>query len=351
MTTTTYLTEKQQTLLEPDENLMLERVGRDRSGLRRELAPLTTMDRGTRYVEEGDGVYVDAKSSMATSETSVGEALGNVDIVRYVGDQVRVPRMTHGMTLDAEDLNLDGAEEKVSNSRDAVMEMFDVQADIQFMNGITDEEGNLVREGYTTWLDNNIPSSNVIDASNSDYDDYRLSNNGIPANIIVSEAYGLTTGEYADDGWDYCVWQHDTSALWNRVDNNSGAVQKSLWLDLESDNENVGSSVVGDEVKIPKQTGLRTAPDQPDTLRFPYTFPDDTMYLIPDHGGDFFQMYEQPEPTAISDPIRKNGGKQEYEYYWRAGHAFGFGSHRNDDGTGDGEAIDAVKIENVSSLF
>jgi len=229
MTTTTFLTEKVQTLLEPDEDLMLERKGRDRRALRRELAPTTTMGRGERYVEEGDG--------------------------------------------------------------------------------------------------------------------------GIPANIIVGDAYGLTSGEYADDGWDYAVWQHDTASLWNRVDNNSGAVQKSLWLDLESDSANVGSSVVNDAVTIPQQTGIRTAPDQPDTLRMPYTFPNDTMYLVPQHDGDFFQMYEQDGPTMIDEPIRKNGGKIEYEYYWRAGQAFGFGSHRNDDGSGDGEALDAVKITNVSTLF
>lgn len=351
MTTTTFLTEKVQTLLEPDEDLMLERKGRDRRALRRELSPTTTMGRGERYVEEGDGMYVAPETDFASTDTSVGEALGNVAIERYTGDQVRVPRMTHGMTLDAEDMEIDGAEEEVRRARDAVMELFDIQADIQFMNGVTDVEGNLVQEGYTSWLDSNVPSENVLDASATEFDEYRISNGGIPANIIVGDAYGKTTGEYADDGWDYAVWQHDTAALWNRVDNNSGAVQKSLWLDLESDNAGAGASVVNDAVTIPKQTGLRTAPDQPDTLRIPYTFPDDTMYLVPEHNGDFFQMYEQDGPTMIDEPIRKNGGKIEYEYYWRAGQAFGFGSHRNDDGSGDGEALDAVKITNVSTLF
>ena len=351
MTSTSFFTEKVQTLLEPDEDLMLEREGRDRRALRRELAPTTEMADGERYVEEGDGMYVSPDTSMPATDTSVGEALGNVAIERYTGDQVRVPRMTHGMTLDVEDMAIDGAEDEVQRARDAVMELFDIQADLQVMNGITDVEGNLVQPGMTQWLDNNIPSANVIDASQTAYDDYRLSNGGIPANIIISEAYSKTTGEYADDGWDFALWQHDTNALWNQVDNNSGAVQKSLWLDLESDADGVGSSVVNDAVTIPKRTGLRTAPDQPDSLQFDYTFPNDTMYLVPDHNGDFFQMYEQSGPELIDEPIRKNGGKVEYEYYWRAGQAFGFGSHRNDDGSGDGEAIDAIKIENVSTLF
>jgi len=352
MTSTSFFTEKVQTLLEPDEDLMLEREGRDRRALRRELMPVTEMPLGERYVEEGDGMYVSPDTSMPASDTSVGESLGNVQIERYTGDQVRVPRMTHGMTLDVEDMEIDGAEDEVQRAMDAVMELFDIQADIQALNGITDVEGNVVQPGMTTWLDDNIPANNVIDASSGDYDEYRLSGtNGNPANIIISEAYSKTTGEYADDGWDYALWQHDTAALWNAIDNNSGAVQKSLWLDLESDSRGVGSSVVNDAVTIPKKTGLRTAPDQPDSLRFDYTFPDDSMYLIPDHGGDFFENYEQSGPELIDEPIRKNGGKIEYEYYWRAGPAFGFGSHKNDDGTGAGEALDAVKIENVSSLF
>jgi len=58
MTSTSFFTEKVQTLLEPDEDLMLEREGRDRRALRRELAPLTEMPAGERYIEEGDGMYV-----------------------------------------------------------------------------------------------------------------------------------------------------------------------------------------------------------------------------------------------------------------------------------------------------
>lgn len=344
MATTSFLTEEAQELLLPDEDIMLEREGRDRRGIRREIAPTTEMERGTRYVEEGDGVYADAKSSMPTSDTSVGEVLGNVDIVRYTGEQVRIPRMTHGMTLDSEELEINGAQEKVTRAQDVVMEQFDIQADLQFLLGITDEEGNTVKPDVFTWLDNHIPSGNVIDASANTYD--------VPANVVVRDAYQQTTGEYADDGWDFVLWDHQTRALWNEIDNNSGVRQASQWLDLENDAQGVGQSIVGDQVLIPDSIGLRTPPDQPDSLQFDIsTFPDNSMYLIPDHGGDFFEMYEQPEPTLIDDPIRKNGGKVEYEYYWRAGHAFGFGSHRTDDGAGSDIARDVVRIDNVSSLF
>jgi hypothetical protein len=344
MATTSFLTEEDQEILLPDEDIMLEREGRDRRGIRRELAPTTEMERGTRYVEEGDGVYADAKSSMPTSDTSVGEVLGNVDIVRYTGEQVRIPRMTHGMTVDAEELNVDGAQEKVMRAQDVVMEQFDIQADLQFLLGITDEEGNTVQPDIFTWLDNNIPAGNVIDGSAKTYD--------VPANAIVREAYSKTSGEYADDGWDFAIWDHSTRALWNEIDNNSGVMQASQWLDLGSDAQNVGQSLVNDTVLMPDSIGLRTPPDQPDSLQFDIsTMPSDTMYLIPDHGGDFFEMYEQPEPTLIDEPIRKNGGKLEYEYYWRAGHAFGFGSHRTDDGAGGDIARDVVRIDNVSDLF
>jgi hypothetical protein len=131
-------------------------------------------------------------------------------------------------------------------------------------------------------------------------------------------------------------------------------------MNLRDDAAGVGSSIVGGEFVIPSQTGLRTAPDSNDTLQFDITgnLPtasngndDDVMYLIPDHGGDFFEMYEHPEPTLIQEPIRKNGGQLEYEFYWRAGQAFGFGSHQTDDGSGGSVAHDVIKIENVSTLF
>jgi hypothetical protein len=359
MATTSFHTEEDFTeQVAPDEDVMLEREGRDRRGLRREMAPLTEMERGTRKIEEGDGVYVDAKSDMPTGTTGVGEVLGNVDIVRYIGDEVLIPRMTHGMTVDAEDLDIGRANEKVMRAQDALMEMFDIQADLQFLLGITDEEGTEVQPGVFDWLDSNIPSSNVINAG--DYtSDYSISN-GQPSNIIQRVAYEQTEGIYADDGWDFAAYPHKVRALWNTIDSNSGASIKSQFMDLGDDAMNVGQSVVGGEFLIPQQTGLRTAPDAADTLRFDITgnLPtadngddDDVMYLIPDHGGDFFSVYEQPEPTMIQEPIRKNGGQLEYEFYWRAGQAFGFGSHQTDDGQGGSVAHDAIKIENVSALF
>jgi hypothetical protein len=277
--------------------------------------------------------------------------------------------MTHGMTVDAEDLEMGQASEKVQRAQDYLMRSFDVQADLQFLNGIYDEEGNQTHEGIFEWLDSNIPSENVINAADFT-SDYSV-DNGQPSNIIQREAYQATEGIYADDGWDMVLWKHPVAALWNTIDTNSGAAFQSQWLDLEEDAAGVGSSVVNDAVKIPNRTGFRTAPDAPERLRFDIEFPtrtntsysspignlgnfsanDDAMYLIPEHDGDFFSMYEQPEPTMIQEPIRKNGGQLEYEFYWRAGQAFGFGSHRTDDGQGGSIAYDAFKIENVSALF
>jgi hypothetical protein len=215
-----------------------------------------------------------------------------------------------------------------------------------------------VQPGVFKWLDDNIPASNVINAGN--YTSSYSISNGQPANIVQRVAYEETEGVYADDGWDFAMYPHNVRALWNTIDSNSGATIKSQFMDLEDDAQGVGSSIVGGEFLIPSKTGLRTAPDAADTLQFDITgnLPtasngndDDVMYLIPDHGGDFFTMYEQPEPTMIQEPIRKNGGALEYEFYWRAGQAFGFGSHETDDGQGGSVAHDAVKIENVSSLF
>lgn len=359
MATTSFLTEQEFTeQVAPDEDVMLEREGRDRRGLRREMAEVVEMEAGTRKVEEGDGMYVAPESDMPTGTTGVGEVLGNVDIQRYIGDEVPIPRMTHGMTVDAEDLELDRATEKVQRGQDAVMEMFDIQADLQFLLGITNENGGVVEKGVFEWLDDNIPSDNVINAGN--YTSSYAIDSGQPSNIIQRVAYEQTEGIYADDGWDFAAYPHNVRALWNTIDANSGASLKSQFMDLGDDARGVGQSVVGGEFLIPRQTGLRTAPDQPDTLKFDIknNLPaasngsdDDVMYLIPDHGGDFFSMYEQPEPTMIEEPIRKNGGQLEYEMYWRAGQAFGFGSHQTDDGAGGSVAHDAIKIENVSALF
>ena len=359
MATTSFHTEEDFTqIVAPDEDVMLERRGRDRRGLRREMSPMTVMERGTRKIEEGDGTYVNANSDMPEGATGVGEVLGNVDIVRYLGDDVEIPRMTHGMTVDAEDLEIGGANEKIQRSQDALMEMFDIQADLQFLLGVTDEQGNEVQAGVFDWLDDHIPNDNVINAGN--YSSSYSIDNGQPSNIIQRIAYEKTTGVYADDSWDFAAYPHKVRALWNTIDSNSGASIKSQFMDLGDDTQGVGSSIVGGEFLIPRKTGLRTAPDQPDTLQFDITgnLPtaangdnDDVMYLIPDHGGDFFEMYEQPEPTMIQEPIRKNGGQLEYEFYWRAGQAFGLGSHETDDGAGGNIAHDAIKIENVSSLF
>jgi hypothetical protein len=360
MTTTSFHEESDFTeQIAPDEDVMLEREGRDRRGLRRELAPTTEMERGTRKIEEGNGVYVSAESDMPTGTTGVGEVLGNVDIVRYIGDDVVIPRMTHGMTVDAEDLEIGQANAKVQRAQDAVMEMFDIQADLQFLLGITDEEGNQVQPGVFEWLDNNIPASNVIDCSGYT-SNYSISQ-GQPSNIIQRVAYEKTSGIYADDGWEQVIWPHNVRALWNTIDDNSGASLASQWMDLGSDAQNVGSSVLAaDEFLIPSTTGLRTAPDQSDTLQFDITgnlptasngSDEDVMWLIPEHNGDFFEVYEQPEPTMVQEPIRKPGGQLEYEFYWRAGQAFGFGSHQTDDGAGSNVAYDAIKLENVSTLF
>jgi len=339
MTTTSYLTEEEQLVLEPDEDLMLDREGFDRRGIRRELMPTTEMERGTRYVEEGDGVYASADTRMPEEDTAVGEVMKGVDIVRYTGEQVRVPRMTQGMTVHAEDLDVDGAQEKVDRAREVVLETFDITADLNVMTG------GPLQESIFSWLDSNVPNDNVIDCGSSDF------GGGEPANVIVRDAFEKVTGRYVEDGWDYVIWPQEVRAKWNQIDNNSGVRQTSAWLDLESDAMGVGDSVVGDSVLIPDTVGLRTAPDEPDALQFDIPLGDDEMYLIPDHGGDFFEMYENPEPSLIQDPLRKSGGRLEFEYYWRAGHKLGFGSARTDDGQGGSEAHDAIKLTNVSELF
>jgi hypothetical protein len=352
MATTSFLSKEDMKVLLPDEDIMLKRFGRDQPSYRRQFAPLTTLPQGEMYVEEGEGVYLDAATDMPETETAPGEVLGNVDVVRYEGDQTYIPRMTHGITVEQEDLEKNGGAEKLQRLRNGLVELFDLQADLQFLNGAADENGNQITPGIFNWLDANIDTSGgqgpggdsqVIDCSQfdtaTDLDD-------IPANIIVQEAYGRTTGEYADTTWELALGQHDTWALWNGIQNNDGVTQMSHWVANDNDQVGVG---VRRTLNIQPEIGLPTAPDANDTLRFDVEYPDDTMYLIPEHGGDFYELYEQARPTGRDDPVPQEGFRERHEFRWRAKSVYNMGTYVNDDG--EYPAMDVIRLDNVSSLF
>lgn len=346
MTTTSILTKEQQELVEPDEDIMFEREGFDRQGLRRELAPVTTIEPGTRFVEQGQAVFVHPDSDMPEGPTSIGESLGNVELVREVGGSVQIPRYTHGFSLDIEDREVPEMNMFIQDMRDAILELFDLQADVAFINGLNDHAGNEVMPGVFQWLQDNMDASNIIDCSTYDLDAGDL--NGIPANVVLREAYDEISGEYVTTTFDVAVAKHNVWSYWNEIGRADYNVNRSQWEMVQDDGDGVG---VRRRMTLPDSTGLRAPSTMDADLTFDLSFPtanngsdDDVMFLIPQHNGDFYELYEQASPD-VRGPIEKEGWRERWEYKWRAGATFGF-SHR-----AGGNATDVIKLENVSTLF
>lgn len=331
---------------QPDEDIMFEPKGRDRRGLRYEFAPVNEVSSSDRYVTKGDAPFVHPDSDLPFGDSGLGESVGNVDMVIEEGTPRELFRFTHGFTIDEEDEQVD--ESLVQENRDAVINLFDLQADVHFLNGVEDgASGTELRKGMLQWLHDN--ATDIIDADSYGVD---ADLNGVPANIIATEAYGSTTGEYVDEEWNAAIANHDVWSDWNQIGNNDGSGQQSQWDSLA--NNEVGVSV-GRRVGLPEQMAIRTAPSLDGNIEIPVEYPDldstdagggkdDVMFLLPDHGGDFVQLYEMGSPMARD--VDKEGFRRRVEYLWRYGQVYD-NSFKAESGTG----TDIIKIENVSTLF
>ena len=335
-----------QELVQPDEDLMFDREGFDRTGLRHELAPATSIEPGTKWVEQGQAVYVHPDSDMPGGPTVEGESFGNIELVREVGTSIQIPRYTNGFVLEEEDQDVNEMAAFVSDMRDGIMELFDLRADVAFLKGLSDAAGNQVFPGVFEWLQDNMDSDNIINCADYDLDAGDLQ--GIPANVILREAYSQVSGEYVTNTWDVAVARHSVWALWNEVGRADYNQNRSQWNLIQDDGDGVG---VQRSLLYPERTGLRAPSSMDAKLQFDLEFPDatvgdddDVMWLIPNHGGDFYELYEQGTPD-VRGPLPKDGFRERWEYKWRAGVVYGF-SHR-----AAGEAVDVIKLENVSTLF
>lgn len=363
--TSSVLNEEQLTLMKPDEGIMTRRgegvnAPRDMNQLRTELAPVQEIDSGTRYVEEGSATFINHESDMPTGPSGIGETVGNVDLVRVVGGRQQLQRYTHGFTVDIED-------EEVSNSwvteaRDAILTLFDLEADRVFYKGLDAEDGTTVVKGVFNWLEDNMPSSNIINCA--DFDPSSGDLGGVPANIVKKEAYSYTEGIYANNQWDVAVAKPPVWAYWNELGTFEGATIESQWeMIAAEDDADVG---VDRRFNLPNDIGIPHAPGEDSSLTFDvdlptrtnttYTSPlasrsdyeasDDAMYLIPDHGGDFYELYEEGSPE-VRGPLEKEGWRERFEYKWTAGVVQGQNGHLTDTD----KARDVIKLENVTALF
>jgi hypothetical protein len=361
MATSSILTEEQMTLVKPDEGIMINREENaeatfDRQALRQEFAPVRQLDAGTRYVEEGGATFLSAESDMPGGPTGIGESFGNVELVRVVGGTQYIPRYTHGFTIEDEDREVDDS--FVSDMRDGILELFDVQADLAFLQGLDHEDGTAVFKGVFEWLEDNMPSGNVIDCSG--YDPSSGDLGGVQANIITQKAYEKIDKLYMDTTWDIAAAKPVIWAYWNQYGTFDGAIVQSQW-ELVSADENEQAVGVQRRLTVPPKIGVPTAPGESGSLTFSIDFPsrtndsyssplsdakDDVMYLIPNHGGDFYELYEQGSPD-VRGPLEKDGFRERFEYKWRAGVVYGQNGHKTDTDI----ARDVVKLENVTALF
>jgi hypothetical protein len=358
--TSSVLNEDQLTMMKPDAGIMVQRGegetdGFDRAAIRQEFAPVRTIDAGTKYIEEGQTTFLDQGTDFPEGPAGLGESLGNVELVRVVGGQQEIPKYVHGFSLDVEDREVDDS--FVADMRDGILRLMDVQADYAFLQGLDREDGSTVFKGVFQFLQDNIASDNIIDCS--DFDPSAGDLQGVPANIITREAYSKVSGHYVETTWDLAVAKHEVWSLWNEYGTFDGAMVESQW-DLVDASRNDAMVGVERRILLPDQIGLPTAPQQDNSLTLDINMPsldnaassdlsdatDDVMYLIPEHGGDFYELYEQPDPD-VRGPIEKEGWKERFEYKWRAGVVYGQNQNKRDTEI----AKDTIKLENVTDLF
>lgn len=362
--TSSVLTEEQLTLVKPDEGVMIDRgdsvdAPRDMNQLRQEFAPVQELDAGTKYVEEGSATFVDADSDMPIGPAGIGESIGNIELVRVVGAAQEIPKYVHGFSLDIEDREVDDS--FVADMRDGILTLFDVKADYAFLQGLQREDGTSVFDGVFAWLQSNMPAANIIDCST--YDPSAGDLQGVPANIIAEVAYERASNVYVSNRWDLAAAKPPVWAKWNQLGTFDGATIESQWELVSDDEAAVG---VDRRVTVPNNIGIPTAPSQDDSLVFSIDFPtrsnstydssvgdidgysddDDVMFLIPNHGGDFYELYEQGQPD-FRGPIEKEGWQERFEYKWRGGVVYGQNAHKTDTNV----ARDVIKLENVTALF
>lgn len=338
MATSSILTEEQMTLVEPADDQMFEREGFDRKNIRYQMATVDEVPTGTRYVETGSQAYVSADGTdRALAPTAVGESGGTIDLVQVNGEQHELVRFTHGFNLLDEDREVN--EELVTNMRDGVLELFDFEADAAFLNGITDEDGNVVHKSALQWVQDAVSgTARTIDCSTYSVD---TDLDGVPANIIKEVAYGEVSGELVTTNWGMAVGKHSALARFSGYDSDS--TDTTHWERIQAETDaDVG---VKERMTIPEQIAL-PAP-QGSSERIEVTVDDlgsDTIILLPEQAGEvFWRLYENPEPRH-GEPVRKEGMKERHEYVWRHRTVF-------DPDNRAGDAPDAIVLQNVSSLF
>lgn len=353
-TSSTFKTEELKQMATPDEDVMLNREGFQTRSFRYELGdsllPITPIGNDVREIETGDALYADPDGDMPLGPTGIGETGGSVGVVQTRGDKFELYRYAHSMHVMEEDEEVDA--DNVAEKRRQTMELFDIEMDKTIFDGVTDENGNTVRNDIFSEFKSGIPGARTIDCSTLGVD---ADLNGEIANLFREESYAKMEGHYFDGAWEALIAKHPVHAKFNRLDDKNDGLFTE-WDTVISDGgvERVVDSegLVNRRIKVPEYISLPS----PDANNGPLGFNvsslgADEALVLPSHNGDFVEHYEQGGPD-VREPTKKSGWQYEVEYKMWGGHGFdvtaGNSGPRDDAGN---RFPDAVHLTNVSSLF
>lgn len=327
---TTTTTKQGQTIVEPREDQMRERLGFDRRGLRREMFGLQGLDLTDKYIEQEDRTRIDPRTvDMPFGPSEMGETAGTgIELYEEEGDAFQTYRFAHGFTMLQEDLDAAGdGSTSVADQRDEIMEIFDFYADKLAMAGLSDNQGNTLKKGVLQYMQDNVPSARTFNLEDYDNDAGDEDETDNPENVLFHHAFEQVSGNILtqnDLNWDVMVCTQPAYANFNQIqDTSSGAARSTYWQRLNSE-DTIGG--VDDVLIVPKQMEYPTpdADKPPITVDLTPYLGDNECFLIPDMefaAQNYWKAYEMDAPEAF--PMnQKDGGKMRQDYAWRYQHVF-----------------------------
>lgn len=346
MPTRTSSHQREVTRFKSHEQQLYTREGLDRSQIRYEFSNSENLDLSDRYIEDPDHLRLDHQTvDLAEGPTGIGETGGaGVSFIVEQGDRMPTTRYARGFPVNKEEV--DAGVDSVAEQRDAVIELFDFEHDIRFLTGHRNHVGDWI-PGIFEWLDENIPSDRVLDASSVTYD-------GVEENLIKHDAFSQVSNRLMSV--DNPVWGSIVGrkpALINFHQVQDGSSDRSTYWDRINTDDSSG-------------VGINNMKYMPDELVFDRTVEgqdpvsvslvdgnsqwtglgSDEVYLLPPMENvreAYWKLYESASPE-LDGPYQKEGGRRRFDYIDRFALDYDpLGEHSN--------VTDAVKITNVSSLF
>lgn len=345
MPTRTNAHQREFTKIKPRENHLYEREGFDRKGLRYEFSNSDDLSLTDFYIEDEGKLRVDQRSvDFGDGPSGLGEGGGaGVSFIVEQGERFPTNRYAYGFALNQEEV--DAGANSIEQQRDALMEKLDFDHDARFFMGFERHDGNRA-PGVFEWIDNNISSDRILDASTYSY-------SGVEENLIKYDAYSQISNRLMsvnDPTWGVMVGSQDALGHFNKVQ--EGSSDRSSYWDRINSNDNAGVGVdsllwMPDEIQFgksvegqdPKSVSLVDGNSNWDGLG------SDEVYLFPDMDevrDKYWRLKEMSEPEPFVNT--QNVGRVRYDYVDR----FAVDYDPTDEHP---NVTDCVKLTNVSQLF